>query len=154
MIFSWRQKRISREQNKKFSYLVFVGIALGCLGAGWGFYKFFLKTERGQISAGGWSYIQRERLKAQKEFAEFIKTPAGKIWEKHPYWNPETCQKIAQGEISPGMTREQVKESLAQKPQIKIKVKAHLESEEWIVEGEKNLIFHFQNGILKSWQKK
>ena len=44
------------------------------------------------------SKIHQEKAKAQKEFAEFIRTPAGKIWEKHPYWDPAICQKIAEAQ--------------------------------------------------------
>ena len=54
------------------------------------------------------SKIRQEKAKAQKEFGEFVQTPAGKIWEKHPYWDPATCQKIAEGKVEPGMSKEQV----------------------------------------------
>ncbi len=83
-----------------------------------------------------------------------MKTPAGQIWVQRPYWPPEICQKIAQGEILLGMNKDQVRESLANKSQTKIKIKINNEREEWIVEGEDNLVFHFLNGVLQSWEQK
>lgn len=141
-------------QSKKISFLTFILIATGCLGGVCIYYKLFIKKEAGQISAEGWSYIQQEKIKAQRDFAEFVKTPAGQIWVQRPYWPPEICQKIAQGEILLGMNKDQVRESLANKSQTKIKIKINNEREEWIVEGEDNLVFHFLNGVLQSWEQK
>jgi hypothetical protein len=154
MISNFWRRRIPFGRNQKTSLLIIICLISGFLGGAWLYYRLFLKTKPGQISAEGWSYIQQEKIKAQRDFAEFVKTPAGQIWRQHPYWHPETCQKIAQGEILPGMNKDQVRESLAKKLQTKIKINVHNEQEEWIVEGENKLVLHFRNGVLQSWEQK
>ena len=66
-------------------------------------------TQEKSIPIEALSKIHQEKAKAQKEFAEFIQTPAGKIWERHPYWDPAICEKIANGQVEPGMSKEQIK---------------------------------------------
>lgn len=148
------RQRISGWSNQKITLFILILLIISCLGGVWIYYKLFLKTEPGQISAEGWSYIQQEKIKAQRDFAEFVKTPAGKIWLQHPYWLPETCQKIAQGEILPGMNKDQVRESLANRPQIKIRIKVNEEQEEWMVEGENKIVLHFLKGVLQRVEQK
>ncbi|MGB9700113.1 MAG: hypothetical protein ACPL5I_12090 [Thermodesulfobacteriota bacterium] len=153
MINNFLRSRVPFGQ-KKISLLILIFIIIGFLGGAWLYYKLFLKREPGQISAEAWSYIQQEKIKAQRNFAEFVKTPAGQIWLQHPYWPPEICQKIAQGEILPGMNKDQVRKSLANRLQTKIKININNEREEWIVDGENKLVLHFLNGVLQSWEGK
>lgn len=153
-------KNLSFFKNKKIFPLLLILILIvvgGSIGV-WVNYRIFSKAKHGQISDEGWSYIQREKIKAQRNFAEFIKTPAGKVWLKHPYWTPEICQKIAQGEILVGMHKDQVKESLASLLQRKIKISNYLEGntlwEEWLLEGEDKLILRFRDNLLQSLERK
>lgn len=139
-------------KERRFSF--FLILILGSLASLSIFYGVYAPKGLRQISDEGWSLIQHEKIKAQKDFAEFIKSPAGKIWAKHPYWPPEICQKIAQGEIFQGMSKDQVKESLNKKSPAKIKIIVNNEREEWIVEGEGKMVFHFLNGVLHSWEGK
>lgn len=152
MSSNFLRKIVPFGQNQKISLVILILIIIGCLGGAWIYYN--LRKKQGEISAEGWSYIQQEKLKAQRDFAEFVKTPAGQIWLQRPYWHPEICQKIAQGEISPGMNKDQVKESLAKKSQTKMKINVNNDREEWIVEGENILVLHFLNGVLQSWEQK
>ena len=151
---SFLRQRICGWSNQKITLFLLILLIISGLGGAWIYYKLFLKTQPGQISAEGWYYIQQEKIKAQRDFAEFVKTPAGKIWLKHPYWPPETCQKIAQGEILAGMNKDQVRESLANKSQIKIIIEVNNDQEEWIVEGENKIVLHFLNGVLQRAEQK
>ena len=81
--------------------------------------------------------IHQEKARAQKEFADFIRTPAGKIWEKHPYWDPGACQKIADGRVEPGMNKEQVKAALGEAKHVKAERRGGVLHEEWTYAGTK-----------------
>ena len=69
------------------------------------------KEKKGLIPPEALSKIRQEKADAEKEFAEFSETPAGKLWQKHPYWDPAACRKIAEGLVFPGMSKEQAKGS-------------------------------------------
>lgn len=133
--------------------IIFVGVALI-----WSLFGNYPSGKSSPISTEGWSIIQREKIKAQKDFAEFIKTPAGKIWQRHPYWTPETCQKIAQGELFIGMDRDQAHESLTSSLPRRNKITTSSQGdtfwEEWAIEGEAKLILQFRDNILLGWERK
>jgi len=95
------------------------------------------------------SKIHQEKTKAQKEFAEFIRTPAGKIWEKHPYWDPAICQKIAGGQVEPGMSIEQIKATLGEPKNVKSERRGEVLHEEWTVEGKEKWLLRFEENTLK-----
>jgi len=95
------------------------------------------------------SKIHQEKTKAQKEFAEFIRTPAGKIWEKHPYWDPAICQKIADGQVEPGMSIEQIKATLGEPKNVKSERRGKVLHEEWTVEGKEKWLLRFEENTLK-----
>ena len=100
------------------------------------------------------SKIHQEKAKAQKEFAEFIRTPAGKIWEKHPYWDPAICQKIADGQVEPGMSKEQVKAALGEAKEVKSERRGETLHEQWTVEGKEKLVLRFEENTLKAVEKR
>ena len=100
------------------------------------------------------SKIHQEKAKAQKEFAEFIRTPAGKIWEKHPYWDPAICQKIADGQVEPGMSREQVKAALGEAKEVKSERRGETLHEQWTVEGKGKFVLRFEENTLKAVEKR
>jgi hypothetical protein len=95
------------------------------------------------------SKIRQEKAKAQKEYGEFIQTPAGKIWEKHPYWDPATCQKIAEGKVEPGMSKEQVKAALGEPRKVRSEKQGEILREEWTMEGKEKVILRFEDNTLK-----
>jgi len=100
------------------------------------------------------SKIHQEKAKAQKEFAEFMQTPAGKVWEKHPYWDPAICQKIAEGKVEPGMSKEQVKAALGDPKKMKSDKRGEILHEEWTMEGKEKMILRFEENSLKMIERK
>ena len=107
-----------------------------------------------QIPLEALSRIHQEKIKAQKEFAEFIKTPAGKIWQKYPFWDPATCQKIAAGQIFPGMSREQAQEAIGSPTEVKREKRGEIIYEEWTSNGKERLILRFENNVLRTIERK
>ncbi|MBM4332283.1 MAG: hypothetical protein FJ117_13870 [Deltaproteobacteria bacterium] len=100
------------------------------------------------------SRIHQEKLKAQKDFAEFIKTPAGKIWQKYPYWDPATCQKIAEGQVFLEMSKEQAREAAGTPVKVRSEKRGNMILEEWIFDGKEKMILRFENNVLRSIEKK
>jgi len=100
------------------------------------------------------SKIQKTREQAQKEHEDFMKTPAGKIWEKHPYWNRLTCRLIAEGRISPGMSKEQVREALGSPGKIRKKKGPQALYEEWEMTGAEKMVLKFEDNTLVAVDKK
>ncbi len=86
------------------------------------------------IPAEALSRIEQEKEKARKGYADFIQTPAGKLWQKHPHWDPAACQRIAGGQVFTGMSREQAAEAVAKVEEI-IKPKGGRGVEIWRAEG-------------------
>ena len=101
------------------------------------------------------SKIHQEKAQAQNDFAEFIQTPAGKLWQKHPYWDRALCQKISEGQVSPGMSKEQAREAVARVVEIR-KPGGERPLEEWVVEGkgEEKMILKFDDNALVSVERK
>ncbi len=101
------------------------------------------------------SKIDQEKAKAQKDFAEFIQTPAGKLWQKYPYWDPALCQKISEGQVSPGMSKEQAREAVGRVVEIR-KLKGEKPLEEWVVEGKgkEKVVLKFDDNALVSVERK
>jgi len=106
--------------------------------------------KQGPIPAEALSRLNQEKAKAQKEFSDFIETPAGKLWQKHPYWDPAVCQKIAEGRVFTGMSKEQVKEAVARIEKIVPKNQKSLET--WAAEGKGNekWVLRFEENTLVS----
>jgi hypothetical protein len=99
------------------------------------------------------SKIHQEKAKAQKEFSEFIRSPAGRIWEKHPYWDPAICEKIANGQVEPGMSKEQVKAALGEPKEVKPARRGEVLHEEWTVAGKEKRVLRFEENTLKAVEK-
>jgi hypothetical protein len=99
------------------------------------------------------SKIHQEKAKAQKEFSDFRQTPAGKIWEKHPYWDPAVCEKIANGQVEPGMSKEQVKAALGEANAVKSEKRGDVLHEEWRVAGKEKWVLKFEENTLKAVEK-
>ena len=100
------------------------------------------------------SKIHQEKAKAQKEFSEFVGTPAGKIWEKHPYWDAAICRKIADGQVESGMSKEQVKAAVGEPKNVKSERRGEVLHEEWMVEGKEKFILLFEENTLKKVERR
>jgi hypothetical protein len=110
-------------------------------------------TQEKSIPIEALSKIHQEKAKAQKEFSKFIRTPAGKIWEKHPYWDPAICEKIAAGRVEPGMSKEQVKAALGEPQEVKAERRGEVVHEEWKVTGKEKWVLRFEGNALKGIEK-
>ncbi len=123
-----------------------------CLLVFWGGGK---NQKPGQIPAEVLSRIDQEKAQARQEFADFIQTPAGKLWQKHPYWSPEMCRKIVAGEIVAGMSKEHVKEAVAKVVEVRTK-KGEKLAEEWVVEGrnQERMLLKFEGNALADIERK
>ncbi len=117
----------------------------------------FSWSQKGQqsnvIPSAALSKIQGEKDKAQEDFAQFMETPAGKIWARHPYWDPSTCQKISEGQVFPGMSKEQAREAIGTPAKVRTNKEGELLYEEWILEGKEKMILKFENNTLTSIKK-
>ena len=99
--------------------------------------------------------INQEKDKARQEHAEFIKTPAGQLWQKHPYWTPDICQKIVEGQVFPGMSKEQAKEAVNRVIEV-TKKRGDQQPEEWTVEGRnrEKMVLKFEGNALLEVERK
>jgi hypothetical protein len=150
--------RISPPGRKKFirlpgnrSVLLWGSLAV-LLAAGFFLVVFFAdeKTRKPkQIPAEVLSKIDQEKADAQKAHAEFIQTPAGKLWQKKPYWSPEICQRVIDGQVSPGMSMDQAREAVDRVVEVR-KRKGEKELTEWVVEcrNKEKLVLKFDRNAL------
>ncbi len=108
----------------------------------------------GPIPPEALSRIQQEKAKAEKDFADFVQTPAGKLWQKHPYWDPAECEKIADGQIFTGMSKEQAAEAVAKveetgtprgEKNAEIWRADGRRNEKWVLRFEKNTLVSIEN---------
>ena len=94
------------------------------------------------------SKIDQERVQAQKDHQEFVKTPAGKIWERHPYWDRLTCQKIAEGQVWPEMSKEMAGVAVGPPKKVRTEKRGEILYEEWTVEGKEKMVLRFEDNAL------
>jgi hypothetical protein len=67
----------------------------------------------------------------------------------HPEWEMEACQSIDQGEVSIGMTADQVRLSWGKPEKVNATLSSQNQREQWVY-GKQYL--YMQNGLLKSMQ--
>ncbi len=100
------------------------------------------------IPASILSNLEQERAKAQKDHEEFRKTPGGKIWESHPYWDRLTCQKIAAGQVWPEMSKEMARIAVGPPKEVKTEKRGEILYEEWLVERKEKMVLRFEGNVL------
>jgi hypothetical protein len=95
-----------------------------------------------------------QHKKAKQEEDKFLKTTAGKIWNKHRHWDKDICRTIADGSIRMGMTDEQVRLSWGKPYKINISSGSWGTHEQWVMHDSTNSDYlYFENGILTSLQR-
>jgi hypothetical protein len=134
--------------KKRAPILLFLGLfLLGIL-----LFLFFSRPrggpETGLIPASVLSNLDQEKAKAQKDHEHFRKTPAGKIWERHPYWDRLTCQKIAEGQVWPQMSKEMAGVAVGPPKKVTTEKRGETLYEEWIVEGKEEIVLRFEDNTL------
>ncbi|MBI5968139.1 MAG: hypothetical protein HY882_09825 [Deltaproteobacteria bacterium] len=134
---SWKdgRKGIIFWKNHSPLFLIFTAVLLTSLTVGLITYWLQRDQKANFIPTNILSRIHQEKAKAQKDHEEFMKTRAGKIWGKHPYWDRETCQKIAEGRIWQGMSKDQAREALGLPAKVETEKREGLLYEEWTVDG-------------------
>ena len=92
----------------------------------------------------------QENAKAAE--AAFLKTPAGKIWQKHQNWNRDVCETIAKKQIQIGMTAEQVRASWGRPSKVNSTITARGTHEQWVYDASDDYVY-FDDGIMTSVQQ-
>jgi len=155
--------RMAEEERKKFlrlpgnrSALLWgsLAILLSAVLLLWLFFADGKSQKPRPIPAEVLSKIDQEKADAQKAHADFIQTPAGKLWQKYPYWSPEICQRIIDGQVSPGMSMDQAKEAVDRVVEVR-KKKGEKQPTEWVAEGrnKEKLILKFEGNALVEVKK-
>jgi hypothetical protein len=86
---------------------------------------------------------------ARKAEEQYLKTPAGKLWQKHKDWNRDYCQAIVNRRVIIGMNSEQVRAAWGRPERINRTVFPSHTSEQWVY-GDSYL--YFDDGVLASFQ--
>lgn len=93
---------------------------------------------------------QQEKLAAEE--ARWLKTQAGRIWQKHQDWPKDICEVIAQGKVQQGMTADQIRASWGKPDRIHRTVLGNHVSEQWVYDrGNQNQYIYLENGIMTSY---
>lgn len=149
--FPGRSKRGVLDFTKNRSPILWIGLAvlLSAIALMLVFFMGGRGQKPGQIPSEVLVKIDQEMAKARQDHAEFLKTPAGQLWQKHPYWTPEICQKIVEGQVFPGMSKEQAREAVGRVMEVR-KKKGDQQSEEWTVETRnlKKMVLKFEGNAL------
>jgi hypothetical protein len=155
--FPGRATRGVSAPMKNRSPILWIGLAvlLSVIALALVFFFGGKSQKAGQIPAEVLAKIDQEKAKARQEHAEFIKTPAGQLWQRHPYWSLDTCQKIMEGQVFPGMSKEQAKEAVGRVIEVREK-KGDQQPEEWTVEGRsgERMVLKFEGNALAEIERK
>ena len=89
--------------------------------------------------------------KAAEAEAAFLKTPAGRIWKKHPTWDREICGVIAEKKIRIGMTAEQIRAAWGKPEKVNSTITARGTHEQWVY-GDGQYVY-FDEGVMRSLQQ-
>jgi hypothetical protein len=156
--FPVRSKRGVLDFRKNRSPILWIGLAvlLSAIALMLVFFIGETGQKPGQIPSEVLVKIDQEMAKARQDHAEFLKTPAGQLWQKYPYWTRDICQKIVEGQVFPGMSKEQAREAVGRVMEVR-KKKGDQQSEEWTVESrnrEKMVLKFKGNALLEVEGKK
>lgn len=87
--------------------------------------------------------------RARKAEDQYLKTPAGKLWQKHKDWHRQYCEAIVKHKVMTGMNPEQVRAAWGRPEHINRTVIPGRTTEQWVY-GDTYL--YFDDGLLTSWQ--
>lgn len=106
-------------------------------------------AERKHIAA-----LEQERITKvmAAEEAKWLRSKAGRIWQKHKTWNRNVCDTIADGQIELRMTTEQCRLSWGNPTDINRTVYSFGVHEQWCYGEYCKPALYFEDGILISWQ--
>jgi hypothetical protein len=86
---------------------------------------------------------------APRDLASLKRPAVRDACTKHPDWNMETCQTMDGGEVSIGMTADQVQLSWGKPKRVNASVSAQVDREQWVYGSQ---YLYMQNGVLRSMQ--
>lgn len=84
--------------------------------------------------------------------AEWLRSAAGKLWQRHDTWARETCEAIAKHNVYVGMTAEQCRLAWRRPTSVNRTGHAGGVTEQWCYGEMCQNALYFDNGILRSWQ--
>jgi hypothetical protein len=89
---------------------------------------------------------------SEYEEKAFLKTKAGRLWEKHGgEWSPDDCKAIVRGKIHIGMTTKQVLASWGTPDHVNTSRYSSGLHEQWVY-NDSNYVY-FENGTMTSLQQ-
>jgi hypothetical protein len=84
-----------------------------------------------------------------EEKAAFLKTKAGKLWNKHQgEWSPEDCRLILKGEIQVGMLTSEVRAAWGKPNHVNTSMYASGTREQWVYSDTSYV--YFEDGVMTS----
>jgi hypothetical protein len=107
------------------------------------------KTAEEQAKSEADKKASEER--ARQDEAAFLKTPGGKVWQKHRDWSQDICMTIAKREIHVGMTAEQVRASWGKPSEVNATIYSHSKHEQWVYGS--NQYVYFEDGVMTALQQ-
>jgi hypothetical protein len=107
------------------------------------------EAERQRIRAAA---AAEEQRKAAGREAQWLKTKAGKIWQKHKDWDRAVCETIAQGKVHIGMTAEQCRAAWGPPEDVNRTTYSFGVHEQWSYGEYCGSALYFEDGILKTIQ--
>ncbi len=100
--------------------------------------------------------IAAAKKEEEKAEATFLRTPAGKIWKKHPGWSREDCATIAAHKVNIGMTSEQVRAAWGRPQRVNADIFKDLSGiehrrDQWVMNDSEYV--YFTDGVMTTLQQ-
>jgi hypothetical protein len=89
---------------------------------------------------------------AKKDEAAFLKSPGGKLWQKHKDWDRDACITIAKRMVHIGMAAEQVRVSWGRPDHVNTTIFGTHTHEQWVWESKRQYAY-FEDGLMTSVQQ-
>ena len=89
--------------------------------------------------------------RAKKDEAIFLKTPGGKLWQRHKDWDRDACETIAKRQIHVGMTADQVRAAWGKPEHNNTSTYSTGTHEQWVYSS--GSYDYFENGVMTAVQQ-